>query len=551
MGDREWVVTLRNRPVDADELRTTVLPLPGRGGAEAPPITLDDVAVVRDGFLDATTHYRINESPAVRIVVHKARGVNTLTVAEEVKARMAALESTHPPGSRVILESDESVNIGREMSDLRNRALIAAVVIFLVLLAFLRSLRTAGIVFATIAFSILIALNLVYFGGLTLNVFTLMGLALGFGLIVDNSIVVLENIQRQWEGGGDPVEASVKGARDVSLPILASTLTTLIVFLPFLYLQGEMRIYYLPLAVVVALTLGASIFVAFTFIPALTARTLRSRPTRAAHTTTGDRPLPIYLRFYSGLLGHTLRHPWMTMMVVAGCFGASWYVFDNYVSRNVGFGGGGGGALRSTVGINISMPRGTDMERLDGITRDFEERIGAMPEVSQYTAEITGSTANIRVEFHEEYEYTAVPLVVQEKIGGYALGFTGLTIRVTGDGPSFSAGATGSQLANYRLILLGYNYERLAEIAEELGSRLALNPRVQAMNTNASGSGSARLSEVVATINRDGVARDGITVAEVRVFTSTGLDDLAAYACRVRRDGAAWSAERCELEAVG
>jgi HAE1 family hydrophobic/amphiphilic exporter-1 len=259
--------------------------------------------------------------------------VNTLTVAEEVKARMAALESTHPPGSRVILESDESVNIGREMSDLRNRALIAAVVIFLVLLAFLRSLRTAGIVFATIAFSILIALNLVYFGGLTLNVFTLMGLALGFGLIVDNSIVVLENIHRQWEGGGDPVEASVKGARDVSLPILASTLTTLIVFLPFLYLQGEMRIYYLPLAVVVALTLGASIFVAFTFIPALAARTLRSRPTRAAHTTTEDRGAhgselsfrdAVRRRCVEGEAHHRLRPLWLQRRACGAALRSNW-----------------------------------------------------------------------------------------------------------------------------------------------------------------------------------------------------------------------------------
>jgi HAE1 family hydrophobic/amphiphilic exporter-1 len=348
-----------------------------------------------------------------------------------------------------------------------------------------------------------------------------MGLALGFGLIVDNSIVVLENIHRQWESGGDPFEASVKGARDVILPILASTFTTLIVFLPFLYLQGEMRIFYLPLAVVVALTLGASILVAFTFIPALTARTLR-RSSGKSQAAAGERPLPIYLRFYSGILGHTLRHPWITMAVVAGCFGASWYVFDNHVSRGSVF-GGGGGAQRSSVSIRMTMARGSDMDRLNDLALYFEERLANIPEISQYTAEISGSTATIRSEFPEELNFTAVPLVVQEKIGGFALGFTGVQITVSGDGPAFSAGATGSTSPNYRLVVLGYNYERLGEIAEDLGGRLARNARVQSMNTNASSSyGSARLTEVVATIDRDAVDRHGITVADaISLLTSS------------------------------
>jgi hydrophobic/amphiphilic exporter-1 (mainly G- bacteria), HAE1 family len=114
-----------------------------------------------------------------------------------------------------------------------------------------------------------------------------MGLALGFGLIVDNSIVVLENIFRQWEQGAAPEEAAEKGARDVVLPIFASTATTCIVFVPFLYLQGELRIYYLPLAVVVGLTLIASIFVAFTFIPALAARLLDPEKRAVGRTASG------------------------------------------------------------------------------------------------------------------------------------------------------------------------------------------------------------------------------------------------------------------------
>ena len=133
----------------------------------------------------------------------------------------------------MILDDDESEEIRTQLTDLRERAIVAALVIFCVLLLFLQSFRSAAIIFATIAFSILIALNLIYFGGYTLNVLTLMGLAMGFGLIVDNAIVVLENVYRRRRAGDDPEVAAFKGAREVVLPILAATLTTLIVFIPF------------------------------------------------------------------------------------------------------------------------------------------------------------------------------------------------------------------------------------------------------------------------------------------------------------------------------
>lgn len=532
-GDREWVITLRSRPLNVQELRTAILPISGRDPQEA-PIRLEEVAVVRDAFQDITTHNRINGSPAVTISIFKGEKVNTVALADSVKARMAALEAINPPGARVILSSDQSVDVRRELTDLGSRSLISAVVIFLVLLAFLRSFRTTAIVFATIVFSILIALNVVYFGGLSLNLFTLMGLALGFGLIVDNSIVVLENIHRRLEEGDDPIAASENGAKEVVLPILASTLTTLIVFLPFLYFQGELRIYYLPLAVVMALTQVASLFVSFTFIPALAARVMK--PKVLTGVGGGERARPLYIRFYGGLLGHTLRHPWITTFVVAACLGGTYYLFDNHVTRGSGL-GSGAGTQRSYINISLTMARGQDLSRLNSLAGLFEERLGRMPEVSQFTTRVSDRNATIRVEFPEELEYTAIPLVILERIGGFALGFTGVQVNVSGMGQYFSAGATGSTIANYRLTLLGYNYERLAEIAEDLGARLALNPRVQSINTNANASyGSGRLSEVVATIDREAVARHGISVQEATSLLAASVSNTAGGG-RVVLDG--------------
>jgi len=160
-GDREYAVTIRNRPSSVQEIRDAIVT--NAGGRL---IRVSDVAVVRDTYEEAYSYYRIDGSPAVAFIVMKEVGSNTVRVAELVKARMAELETRLPMGTRVILDQDESKEIKKQLSDLRYRAMVSAVVIFVVLLLFLGTFRSAAVVFATIAFSVLIALNLIYFGGL-------------------------------------------------------------------------------------------------------------------------------------------------------------------------------------------------------------------------------------------------------------------------------------------------------------------------------------------------------------------------------------------------
>ncbi len=543
-SEREWGIQIRTRPASAAELRQAILP-----GSWRRPIRIDDVAVIRDTFEEPSRHFRIDGSPAVSFQVRAERGANLVELSETVKERVRELEVLNPAGAYLILTGDQSDEIRAQLTDLRNRAAIAGVVIFLVLLGFLRSFRTAGIVFATIAFSILIAVNLVYFGGLTLNLLTLMGLALGFGLIVDNSIVVLENIYRKWEQGSDPAEAAERGARDVTLPILASTLTTLIVFVPFVYLQGELRIYYLPLAIVVGLTLLASIFVAFTFIPALTARILGRREqedatgatlAEAAGPDRGPDPdrlgvdratlpayalesPPLYIRFYAGLLGMTLRAPWVTVVVAALCFAGSWHLFDNHVNRQALW-GGGASAMRSFISITISLPRGSDLDRVDQLSRYFEDRLGRLAVVERFTANVEGTRASIRVDFPEELEFTIEPLILEEQLSAFALGFSGANISVVGVGRSFGGTSGGGSIPSYRVTFLGYNYERLAEIAESFGRGIARHSRVHEVDTNASAQFIRdRDTEYVVTIDRLSADRHDVTVREVANLVQANL----------------------------
>ncbi|MCI0435813.1 MAG: efflux RND transporter permease subunit, partial [Gemmatimonadetes bacterium] len=316
-------------------------------------VRVGDVARLHDTYEEARGYYRIDGFPAAAVYIRKAPRVNAVATADRVKAAIALVEPHAPKGVRFILDenSDQSTRIRAQLSDLRNRALISATIVLCVLLLFLRSFRAAIIVFSTVLFAELIALNFIYFGGLTLNVLTLMGLAMGFGLVVDNAIVVLENTYRLRKRGLSALEAARSGAREVVVPILGATGTTVVVMIPFVYLQGELRIYYVPLAIVVGLSLIASFFVAFTFIPALASRLLgkrgegtpapvvgESREQAAAASGSGSVATvqQIWIvRLYSGLVRTSLRHAWTTVVVAVLMLGGCYYLFNKYVSRGM------------------------------------------------------------------------------------------------------------------------------------------------------------------------------------------------------------------------
>jgi hydrophobic/amphiphilic exporter-1 (mainly G- bacteria), HAE1 family len=525
MDGIERTLAIRQRIEDVNQIRQAALLTNGNR-----IVRVADVATVHDTFEEPTSLYRIDGQPAVAFQVHKEIGVNTVRVADRVKARMAELEPGLPPGSRLILDNDESEAIRKALTDLRIRAFVSAAVVFVVLLVFLRSFRSAGIVFATIGFSILIALNLIYFFGYTLNVLTLMGLAMGFGLIVDNAIVVLENIYRKWQGlrsTGEtrPVaEIAEEGVREVVLAILAATATTVIVFLPFLYLQGELRDYYIPFAIVVGMSLVASLFVAFTFIPALAAKLLTGGPSdrrtvgQPASGAAGPpaRPPagpPFYVRLYAGALRATLRWPWVTVVFALALLGGSYHLFDKYVTRGVLWRSWWG--QDTYISIQINLPRGEELERTDELARFFEDKLRAMPEVKRFVTRVYPQLAAITVTFPDSLENTQIPPAIKEQMVAYSYQFGGAEVRVYGYGPSFYGG--GASPPNYSIKVLGYNYETVRAIAEDIGERLKRFSRIRDVDVNSAGGWFTRdkATEFALALDREQLGVHGLTAQDV------------------------------------
>jgi hydrophobic/amphiphilic exporter-1 (mainly G- bacteria), HAE1 family len=529
VGGRMHTLALRHEIASAADVRRLPL-LTDRGRI----VRLGDVATVHDTFEDPEQHYRVDGQPAVSFIVHRRSGTNSVAVADRAKAAVDDLAPLHPAGVRLFLDGDQSQMIRAQLTDLRLRALIAGVVVFLVLLAFLRTLRSAAIVFATIAFSVLITLNLMYFGGHTLNVLTLMGLAMGFGLIVDNAIVVLENIYRRHRGGEAAAVAAEHGARDVVLAVIAATLTTLVALVPFVYLQGELRAYYVPLAIVVGFSLLASLFVAFSFIPGLAAKLLDARARQRTPATAAAEPgpdargaarhsgaaaearrarAPVYVRAYEHLVRATLRYPWAALVLAVLLFGGSYWIFRERVSTGVLW--RPWWEQRSELVIQITLPRGDELERVDAIAAHFEERLRELPGIDRFVSRVMGQAARINITFPADVEASLYPEVLKERLTALSHQFGGADVRVYGYGPSFYGGA--AMPPTYSATVLGYNYERVRDITEVLGRRFERFARVRDVNTNATGRWYERdrATELVLTLDRRRLALHDITAADV------------------------------------
>ena len=261
-------ITIRTPGIytDLDELRNTVVAI-----REGVPIQLKEIATVEDAWEKVTRIVRINGKPGVRLSVNKQSGKNTVEVATGVLKEIERINRDIPQ-LHIIPIIDTSDYIQRSITNVGTTILYGGALAVFVLLLFLRNILSTAIIAVTIPISMVATFALMYFNGFTLNLMTLGGLALGIGMLVDNAIVVLENIYRLRESGQDPESAAVKGSQEVVAAVIASTLTTLVVFLPLIFVRGMSGIMFKQLAYVVSFSLACSLAVALTLLPMLASR---------------------------------------------------------------------------------------------------------------------------------------------------------------------------------------------------------------------------------------------------------------------------------------
>lgn len=282
-------------------------------------VRLGEIARIEDRWEKARQIIRINGEPGVRISVNKQSGKNTVEIADAVLAEMKRINQDIPQ-LRLTTITDSSKYIKRSINNVSSSAVEGGLLAIVILLVFLGDLWSTFVIGIAIPLSIVATFALMYYNGFTLNIMSLGGVALGIGMLVDNSIVVLENIFRLRENGQKPIEAAINGTAEVGAPILASTLTTVVVFLPLLFVEGMTGVMFKQLSWVVSFSITCSILVAITLVPMLSARFIR-----IAGKGSGEKPsllaalarrfIGFFERRYLEMLGFALH--WRKLSVVA------------------------------------------------------------------------------------------------------------------------------------------------------------------------------------------------------------------------------------------
>jgi len=492
MGQEEYLLRVAIAPRDIKGIEEIVIT--SLGGV---PIHIKDIAEVRLEYADIYYLNRINGQPTIKLQVLKEKGKNTLKVAREVKTRLEAVKKNLPSDLIFRVVDDESQEIKKNLNNLYLLIVTITALIFLMIFIVIRRLLPSLLILSSVAFSAIISFNFIYLFNISMNMLTLGALALGFGMFVDNSIVVFENILRLRESGLEPVEAATRGAREVFTPVLASTLTTIGVFFCFPFFQGRLRIYYLPLGLVMAIALMTSLLVSFSLIPALSPRLLFVRKKKPARP--GKLSVDKVLRF-------CLKHPVEIILIVCLITYGSYRLFK----KNVVIGEFFRWYSKDRLIAQVHMPSGTRLEATDDLIKKFEDKALTYPCEKTIDTWVSQEAAYISITFPTEIEYSAHPYILKDELIRLATNFAGVSVGVSGFDPqgyysSMSAGRYYDSMINF----YGYNLKKLQDIAADLETRLRKNPRIGDIKsiTGKNYWGDISSTEYVLKLNQQALAR--------------------------------------------
>ncbi|QXM05634.1 efflux RND transporter permease subunit [Crassaminicella indica] len=345
-------------------------------------IKLSDIANISLDYKDVESLIRVNKKNALGIAIKKQSVANTVKVAEKVLQEVATIQKDYPQ-LNIVVGVDQSKFINKSINNVTKNAVVGGCLSVIILYLFLRNIRSTFIVGIAIPVSIIATFALMYFGGLTINLISLGGLALGIGMLVDNSIVVLENIYRLREEGLSRKDAAMKGAKEVGMAVFASTMTTIAVFLPIVFVEGFTSIVFKQLSFTVTFSLLASLVISLTVVPMLSSKILKVGEVKERKHTgfSLGKLLDIFssfidsvAKFYGNILKFTLDHRKTTIFVGLAIFISSIALVsmigaEFFPKEDEGM-----------FSVKIEVPFGTSLENTDKIVSEVENIVNNIPE---------------------------------------------------------------------------------------------------------------------------------------------------------------------------
>ncbi|MFC1667461.1 efflux RND transporter permease subunit [Candidatus Omnitrophota bacterium] len=382
-------------------------------------IYLKDIAKIRDTFQEKTSISRYNGDKNISIAVQKQAGVNTLRVAQKVRDRLVDIKRNLPGGMDVKVIYDQSVFINKSIRGVMDAAIQGGMLAFLVLFVFLRNIKASLIVAFSMPISIMVAFSLMYFNGITLNMLSLGGLALGIGMLVDNAIVVIENIYSSFQKEKDIKQASKTGASEMAGAIFSSTLTTVAVFLPMIFVVGVAGQLFKELAFTVTFSLLASLIIALSLIPRLAAigswGSKKSQDTAMAQRSSSNviKSSAFGLeRVYARLIPKVLKYRGIFLCLILALFILSlslFMVIDKEFMPKVD--------QREFI-MKVNMQSGTKLNITDEVIRDIEKVLLGTEEVNGVAVSIGSSKKGDYAQGVETMGSHQSQIIVNLKKGG-------------------------------------------------------------------------------------------------------------------------------------
>lgn len=480
-------------------------------------IFLDELAEIKEGYRELLYKKRINGKHTLLISLQKKSGENAVGVADRVYQTVSKIRCSLPKGNELLLVSDSTEKLRQSLSDLALRSVIAFITIIVLLMIILRSLRNTFIIVFSIMLSVLAVFISIHFLDYSVNLLTLAALALGFGFMVDNAIIVFNNIDRSLS----PAQ-TISKTMDVIFPIMASTLTTLAALAPFLFLSDELKIYYIPFAVVVGAALISSVLFSFLFVPSSYVHLSIKKVIPG-----GNNYISLFSRMYETVLSFLFRFKKTVFIIFIWCIGLPlWFIPDSLPEedRNNFWAEMGITAYNSTLGssfysavreytdpalggatylffnfvqrgkpwrwgmgdylsVYVRLPQGSDFILSEQIIREFEQIAVTGEGVDKVETTISPGAANMRIDFKEAFLHSINPYLLKDRLIQRAANVGGAFITVSGFGDGFAAGFSGS-VSSFRLSLKGYNYLELKNLAIKLQKELEKNRRVRDVDIN-------------------------------------------------------------------
>lgn len=472
-------------------------------------VRIKDLADVKDSYLEATTYARMRTSPIVSVYIQKETKANTIKVAAEIVEEVERLRTLVPKDVKLIITKNQSKFIISSISNLRDSLLRGAVMIIFILMLFMGKLGKkavfviplglAAAILAPVILLYVILLGLVFFVSyykkhrpvlvvaisipisllitfgfmelsnmflpgvmdLTINFITLFGLALGVGMLVDNSIVVFENIVTKTEQGIEKVKAAIDGSTEMNVVIFASTLTTIIVFLPMLFVSKSMSLLYGGVAWTVTISLCVSLFVALMIVPLMSSRILTMETGGESREAKEGFLFPFYKLQERALL-FVFKRRFLIISLAILLFFAAMFVYGKMGKEYMGT------TEQNRFTIFIELPTGAKLDSSDEIVRAVEAMLKEVPEVKNFTARVEGWSSKVYVDL----------VGLQQRKRSVSAVIDSLRPKVARLQPAFIYFEEEQEVGTKEIILnvFGYDYDILREIAIALTTRMGRIP---------------------------------------------------------------------------